>query len=705
MLGYVEGLDLPISVFWTVASLLLAVALYGLAAAALIRAKRSRTASPAAALALTLALGGMHYTGIQAFRESALLVWRPDFIALSILGGLAASHAANRAFVGWRGLASVLGGAGFFSLSVVWLHFTGMTGLTLLPFVSEAERAGSAAWLTPTIALAVLVIALGGAAAIAFDRFAMRRQLAEAERLRRLADELRAANEEARRANAELTRARDLAEEAARGKSRFLAMMSHEIRTPINGVLGMAESLAAMRLPDEQRECVSVIQSSGRALLAIINDILDISKLEQSPQDFARDRFDLRALLEDVAALAAPLAEAKGLRLHLRLPDGVSSHLVGDENRIRQIATNLVGNAIKFTDEGRVLIDVAETAGGEELEIRVSDTGIGIDGAQIDSVFEAFFQSQSTISDQLGGTGLGLAIGRALARQMGGDIRAESRPGAGSVFTFSLPVEHWVPEAPEAPAPGAVGRFAVLAENPMDREIVCDLIRGCGAKPVPCASPGEIDPEGVAGVVVYEDGPAPALDLAPLPVLRIVPPAAFAGTAAGEGETRILRPVRRARLAAWLAAAVSGPPEAAARPETGPRPGGIARRVLLVDDSATNRLVVRRLLRGEEIEFVEAANGEEACDLSAAPGFSHILMDVSMPKMDGLAATAAIRAREARAGEGRTPIVGLTAHAFEEDRIACLASGMDDVVTKPASRETLLAALNAARPPADRSAA
>ncbi len=705
MLGYVEGLDLPISVFWTVASLLLAVALYALAAAALIRAKRSRTDAGAAALALTAALAGMHYTGIQAFRESALLVWQPSYVLLSILGALLVSHAAIRAFVQSPGLTGLFGAAGLFSLSVVWLHFAGMAGLTLMPFVSAEATAGSIGWLAPGIGFAVVTIALGGAAAIAFDRFAMRRQLAEADRLRRLAEELRAANEDARRANAELTRARDLAEEATRGKSRFLAMMSHEIRTPINGVLGMAEALSAMRLPDEQRECVSVIQSSGRALLAIINDILDISKLEQTPQSFARSRFDLRELLEDVAALAAPLAEARGLRLHQRLPAEVSSHLVGDENRIRQIATNLVGNAIKFTEAGHVLIDVAATADGEGVEIRVSDTGIGIQGAQIDSIFEAFFQSQSTISDRLGGTGLGLTIGRTLARQMGGDIRAESRPGAGSVFTLTLPVDRWHPEAPAGPLPATGGRFAVLAENPLDRQIVCDLIRGCGAEPVPCPAAGEIDPERVAGVVVCEDGPAPALVLAPLPVLRIVPPAAFAGPAPGAGETRILRPVRRARLAAWLAETLSGPQAAPALPEAAPPAGGIAARILVVDDSATNRLVVRRLLRAEGMEFVEAANGREACDLSAGRHFSHILMDVSMPKMDGLEATATIRAREERAGGARIPIVGLTAHAFEEDRIACLRAGMDDVVTKPASRETLLAALRGTAPEADRPAA
>ena len=478
--------------------------------------------------------------------------------------------------------------------------------------------------------------------------------------------------------------------EAAQAKLQFFANMSHEIRTPMNGVMGMAEALSMTALDGEQRSCLDVIERSGAALLDILDDILDFSKIEATEPTPETRPFDLLRVVEDVAALMAPKAEKSGVRLHLRCRPAVPARIVGDEAYVRRIVTNLLGNALKFTAEGHVLVDVGTHDG--KLAISVEDTGIGVAPDRLATIFDPFSQADGSITRRFGGTGLGLSICRSLARLMGGDILVESTPGSGSTFRAVLDL----PAAPDVPPRAAPARRRILlwSDDALEGDILAEAVDAAGAQATRVASRDEFEAaqaEAFDGAILSSYGVPPKLAAGSLPLLAVC---ARHLAPAGTAVRVAVRPLRRMALLEWLTATVGE----ARRPEPAPTaaPRDHRPRLLVVDDSAVNRMIVRRFVPPNLYEIAEARDGREAVEAVAALAPEIILMDVSMPVLDGIEATREIRRLECERGSAPVPIIALTANANPVHAEACLRSGMDSYLTKPIKRHALLAALETA---------
>jgi signal transduction histidine kinase/DNA-binding response OmpR family regulator len=515
------------------------------------------------------------------------------------------------------------------------------------------------------------------------------------------------------------------AEAASVAKSEFLANMSHEIRTPMNGVIGMADVLASTELTPKQSACVEVIQSSGGVLLTIINDILDLSKIEAGRIELEREPFSVRRAVEDVAALIAARAAERGVELTARIAPDVPEQSLGDGGRFRQIMTNLVGNAAKFTHKGSIVVTVERLASGA-LKVSVADTGIGIEAEKISRIFEKFEQADNSTTRRYGGTGLGLAISKQLIALMGGEIGVSSEYGRGSTFWFTLdlPAAGGLAIAPPASAALKGTRALIVDDAAVNIAILNDFLPAWGVETRSASSAAaaldlfaketfdfailDFQMAGMDGLQLLETLRR-SPEGAQLPVLMLTsvddhePMKAFAAL----GAATATKPMRRDELFEALTRLVSAPPAGAApsarRPDAAAAPVIDRRpRVLLVEDNEVNRMVVKMMLAGEGIDIVEAVHGQAALDALSKDRFDLVVMDVSMPVMDGLEATRRIRAAEAAADTRRTPIIGLTAHAMERDADQCRTAGMDDHLAKPVRKDALLAAIVRSLDPARR---
>ena len=513
------------------------------------------------------------------------------------------------------------------------------------------------------------------------------------------------------------------ADRANAAKSEFLANMSHEIRTPMNGVIGIADLLLDSKPTDEQRDHIATIRSSAEALLGIINDILDFSKIEAGKLVLETVDFDPGALIEEACGLMAFSAHRKGLDFICQIDHRVPARIAGDPGRLRQVVTNLVANAIKFTSHGEVLIRVKPSDffnGKASLLFEVSDTGIGIPATQIPALFKPFVQADNSITRSFGGTGLGLSICKQLVELMGGKIGVTSRKGEGALFWFTIQIDVPGQEQPNGQAGTeplllAGMRALVVDDNSNCRHWAALLLAEAGCQTVEAGSAQEAQvaleqsllrsapfDAVLVDVDVYQSE-AFVLSADAPPVLVMTPVGRMDRSGALRYEKaagRIDKPIKRRTLHSALAAVRRGETVIAiasqaseALPVFENLAGVIKSRasVLLAEDNLTNQKVAFGLLKKFGIEPVVVANGQDAVQAVQQDRYDLVFMDCQMPVMDGLLATATIRAMET--GGRHIPIVAMTAHALTGDREKCLAAGMDDYVSKPLSASALAAVL------------
>ncbi len=523
--------------------------------------------------------------------------------------------------------------------------------------------------------------------------------------------------------NKELRRQVIRAEDASRLKSQFLANVSHEIRTPMNGILGMTELALGTNLNPRQRQFLQVVQSSAESLLILINDLLDISRIDAGKMEIESLPFDLRSSLEKVVDGLALKAEERGLDLNFRLVPETPSTLKGDPGRLRQVILNLVDNAIKFTDQGEVSLTIEPVGSqGERVRLRFSviDTGAGIGEDDQKRIFQPFVQVDGTATRIQGGTGLGLAISQQLVEMMGGRLELESLPGKGSAFSFELDFQVDEEARPRAGSGfNLTGlEFLVVDDNSTNRLVLREMLSTWGAEVKEASSAGtaleileEARSQGPPPALIILDGQLPDLDGFEL-AERLKKEKLARGsrilllTSVGNpGDARrcrevgvsgyLIKPVKMAELRVAIDQVLGleqGPPQAqkelVTRHSLAQQYQGV--RILMAEDNLVNRMVIQEMLERVGWKVDIAATGQEVVELAETKVYDLILMDIQMPDMDGLTATKIIRKKR---GSEDLPIIALTAHAMIGDRETCLRAGMNDYLSKPVKSAELVRAV------------
>ncbi|MCL2419712.1 MAG: ATP-binding protein, partial [Conexibacteraceae bacterium] len=494
---------------------------------------------------------------------------------------------------------------------------------------------------------------------------------------------------EARNADRMLRAALSTAETATQAKTDFLATMSHEIRTPMNGVIGLVEILGRSPLQPDQREIVTTVAESASTLLAIIDDILDFSKIEAGRLELEAEPFDLAELVDGVGALVASSAAAKRVELICAIDADVPELLMGDAARVRQVLFNLVGNAIKFTAEGCVRLQVKATDGG--IGIAVSDTGIGISPEQQDRLFEAFVQAEQSTTRRFGGSGLGLAIVARLVALMGGSVTVSSEPGAGSTFNVQLPLAAVEPAETAAGVLSGVRVTAVVADGARDlaAEVTIGALARAGADVR--TQTQAIDDGGADVVYVTRGALATGADGLAQPAASGSVPFVCDRDTAGEAQMQGASPVGTSAITGR--SVVQAVADAAGRlratqASSAPALPHDRPMVLVAEDHPVNQMVINEQLTALGFDCEIADDGVQALELAAEGRFSILLADCHMPNLDGFELTRRIRAGE-EGTDRHLPIIAVTASALESEAERCLATGMDQVLRKPFSLEAL----------------